>query len=205
MKWTVKQKERLSRMYPDMLTEKIAAMIGRSLSSVRNQAFLMGLKKSAAFNASIESGRLHKLTSAGSVHRFGKGHRTWNKGMKGLDIGGKQTRFKAGRKPQTWKPIGAERTDKDGVRWRKITDTGSKKDWRQVHVMAWEAVHGPLPADHVVVFFDKNKANISSSNLLAVTRPQLMSMNTIHRYPPELKRAMKLLKKVQRQIHEEQD
>jgi hypothetical protein len=200
MKWTPEQLAELRRIYPDRTAEDCARALGRSVSSIRNAAFLNGLNKSSQFLNSERSGRISDLTRFGRAYRFPKGHATWNRGMKGLDIGGKQTRFKAGDMPHNHRTVGSERVDRDGILWRKATDTRRKSDWKAVHVIEWEKVNGALPSGKVVIFADGNRRNFDPSNLLAVTRGELMQRNTVHRYPKEIARLVQLRGVLNRQI-----
>jgi hypothetical protein len=119
-----------------------------------------------------------------------------------------QTQFKAGRKPQTWKPIGSTRISKDGYLQRKVSDTGyPPRDWVGVHVLTWEKAHGPVPPGHIVAFKDRKKDNTVLENLELLSRRELMLRNTIHNYPPELAAVIRMngaLRRKIRSIHEEQ-
>lgn len=199
MKWTVSELAFLRSHYPNKTADEIARLLGRSVSSVRNAAHLNGLRKSEEFLISEASGRM--FADAGRAYRFQKGHTTWNRGMKGLDIGGKKTRFATGHMPQTHRPVGSERTDRDGILWRKVSDTRRKMvDWRAVHVIEWERANGPLPSGKIVIFQDGNRCNFDPANLLAVTRAELMKRNTVHRYPKEVARLVQLRGALNRQI-----
>jgi len=105
---------------------------------------------------------------------FKKGHKPWNKGMKGLDTGGKKTRFKKGNTPQTWVPVGTEVVDPDGYTKLKVADPNK---WRYKHRMIWEKHNGPIPKGHVVIFGDGDKRNFDPDNLLLVSRSQLARLN----------------------------
>lgn len=199
--WTTKQLTILRREYPHRHTERVARMVRHSLSATYQRALKEGLRKTAVYLAGIDSGRLSKLNQKGRAYRFQKGHKTWNKGLS-VDIGGEATRFQAGHRPQTWRPIGSERIDRDGILWRKVSDTRDRRsDWKAVHVMIWEAEHGPLPAGKFVVFADRNQKNFDPSNLVAVTRSENMRRNTYHRYPKEVARLIQLRGALNRQIH----
>lgn len=202
--WTRREAVFLKREYPNRQTKLIAADLDRSTGSVGQKALLMGLHKSAAFLSGNASGRLRNGTSTGSAHRFQKGHATWNKGMLGLDIGGKATRFKKGDKPHTWRPIGSERVTFDGILQRKLTDTGSTpRDWKAVHVMVWEEANGPVPPGHVVVFKNGDRTDRALENLECVSRPELMRRNSYHtRYPKEIGLAIQLRGALMRQINQ---
>lgn len=202
MKWSSKELAILRRDYPHMRTDALAKRMGRSISSVYNTAFLLGIKKTPEHLASEDSGRLTKMSRVGRAFCFPKGHQPWNKDRRWF-AGGRsaETRFKRGAMPQTWRPIGSERTDKDGILWRKVTDTRRKSDWKAVHVLAWEAVNGPLPRGKFVVFADRNQRNFDPENLLAVTRAENMLRNTVHRYPKEIQRLVQLRGALNRQIN----
>lgn len=89
---------------------------------------------------------------------------------------GRATRFKPGQMPHNGgRPVGAERVDYDGYTWVKVAlrkrDPRSAHDnWRQKHVVAYEAAHGEVPPGCNVVFADHDKGNFDPSNLVAVPR-----------------------------------
>lgn len=199
--WTHREIAVLRRMYPDMPTPRIARRLRRSLTATYQRARIEGLSKSPKYLASVESGRLRAMDQRGRAYRFQKGHKTWNKGLS-VDIGGKESRFTKGHRPQTWRPIGSERTDRDGILWRKVSDTGNKRaDWQPVHVLIWEAANGPLQRGKFVVFADRNQKNFDPANLIAVTRAENMRRNTYHRYPKEIARLIQLRGVLNRQIN----
>lgn len=175
--WSAADDAQLVEHWKTLPLGDVAQRMGRSTSSVYNRVQKLGLKRTDEYKAITGCGRIKK------------GSEPWNKGMKGWQAGGraKETQFKLGERPSnTWRPIGAERTSKDGVLFRKVADTGIKKtDWKAVHVIAWEEEHGPLPDGYIVVFKDKNRENVALDNLLALTRAENMLRNSIDRYPPE--------------------
>lgn len=101
----------------------------------------------------------HNLNS-GLNGRFNKGHKTWNKGMKGLDIGGKETRFKKGNIPSNYMPVGSERVNGDDYVDIKVADPNK---WIGKHVFIWEEHNGPVPEGHAIIFGDKNRRNFDIS------------------------------------------
>lgn len=206
--WSPEDTLILQALYPDQKAERIAEVLGRSVSGVYGKADQLGLQKSAAFYADAASGR--KNLTAGENTRFKPGHQTWNKG-KSWDSGGRshETRFKPGQKPHTWRPIGSERVTKEGYVQRKMTDTGyPPADWVAIHHLVWIEHHGPIPPKHRVVFRNRDKLDIRLENLELVSVAEVMRRNTIHRYPPELKSLIRLSAKIKRVIetqHEKQD
>ncbi|HHV35446.1 MAG TPA: HNH endonuclease [Syntrophomonadaceae bacterium] len=105
-----------------------------------------------------------------------KGHEPWNKGLKGINIGGKETQFKKGNMPKNYKPVGTEIVDADGYTKVKIADP---KQWKMKHVLIWEVAHGPVPEGHTVIFGDGNRQNLKLENLVLVSRAQLVRMNQL--------------------------
>jgi len=112
---------------------------------------------------------------------FKKGHVPWNKGLKGVNFGGKETQFKPGHKPHNWVPVGSERVNVDGyidVKVHDYTGKDSKKNWKGKHIITWERHHGrKVPDGHAVIFGDGNRRNFDPENLILVSRAQLARMN----------------------------
>ncbi|MHB0818520.1 HNH endonuclease signature motif containing protein [Stutzerimonas stutzeri] len=199
--WTADEIELLRERYPDEPTDSIATDLGRSVSMVYAKAKNLGLSKSDAFLASPLARRLDG--SLGISYRFGKGHEPWNKGKTGLPSTGRmaETQFRKGNKPGNWLPIGSHRTSQDGYLQRKVTDTGyPPRDWVSVHVLLWEERNGPVPPGHCLCFKDGNKQHITLDNLEFITRAERMRRNTIHRYPPELKDAIRTVGRLKQTI-----
>lgn len=202
--WSSTDLDLLKKLYPITRTERLARMLNLTVAKVYAKANVLGIKKSAEYLASEHSGRLR--AGQGGATRFKPGHVTWNKGMKGLEIGGKETRFKkghrGGRAVEVYKPIGSERISKDGYLQRKINDDMPlQKRWRGVHIIVWEEANGPLPAGHAVTFKDGNKKNITPNNLELVSRADLMKRNTYHNYGPEIAQLVQLKGAITRQIN----
>lgn len=190
--WTPEQVEQLKRLFPHESTKAVAEALGKSISTVNNKAYGLGLKKSRKYLESQKPGWL--TGEQGEDYRFKKGQEAWNKG-KSYVAGGRsaETRFKKGEKPHTWLPVGSERITKDGIRQRKVTDSGyPPNDWKSVHSLLWEEHHGPIPKGHVVVFRNGNREEIRIENLEMITRGELARRNSIHRYPEELKQLMRI-------------
>ena len=204
--WTDGQVETLVRLYPDTPTADIAEQLGVTVSRVYAKANLLGLKKSAAYFATPAACRIRNGDKIGVSTRFQSGHTTWNKGMKGLDIGGKETRFKPGHRggkaAQLYQPIGTERISKDGYLERKINDDMPlQKRWRAVHLLVWESANGPLPPGYAVTFKDGNKRNVILENLALISRADLMRRNTIHNWGPEIAELNLMRARLVRQIN----
>ena len=196
----------LKRMYPDHDTSEIAEVLRRTIGSIRGKADILGLRKSREWLASTASGRLQQGCGYGVSTRFQKGQQAWNKGLKGINLGGQAGQFqrgnRSGRALSRYKPIGFERLGKDGYLERKINDDMPfHRRWRAVHLLIWESVNGPLPSGCAVSFRDGNKLNLDLDNLQLVTRAELMARNSYHQYGPEISKLVQLRGALSRQIN----
>lgn len=216
--WSAQDVAGLTRRYPSEQTKVIAADLGRPIHTVYQKANSMGLKKDQAYLESDASGRLSGKDTRGLKSRFRKGQTPANKGLRrpGWSPGRMaETQFKAGEMrgaaQKNYVPIGTERISKDGYLERKVTDDHPvpARRWVAVHRLVWEAANGPIPAGHAVVFRKGMRtalpSEITKERLELVTRAELMRRNTIHRYPVELKKAIRLVGKLRRVIEEKAD
>ncbi|MBK6742482.1 MAG: hypothetical protein IPG66_05690 [Hydrogenophilales bacterium] len=78
--WTAGQLDLLRARYPDEKAAVLAAEIGVPVHAIYKKAYAFGLKKSAAFHANPDNGRLTAET--GNPSRFKPGHTAWNKGKR---------------------------------------------------------------------------------------------------------------------------
>jgi hypothetical protein len=197
--WNKYERWLLELHFPLRRTEWIARQLGRTYCSVVAQAAKMGLRKSEWFLQSDLNGRLKG--DRGKYTRFQKGQTTWNKG-KLYDAGGRsaETRFKPGHLPATTLHDGAItiRHDKRGVPYQHIrVDLGV---WVPLHVHRWREAHGKIPRRHCIVFRDGDTLNCDLENLECISREEHMRRNTIHRYPAEVKTAIRAFKKLEKAI-----
>lgn len=205
--WTADAVALLHRLYADTPTDQIAAQIGATPEQVYHKVQRIGLRKSAAYMATVAACRLRKGDNVGAATRFKPGLVPWNKGQKHPSTGRAiDTQFKPGNRSgkalEIYQPIGTERLSKDGYLERKIHDGWPlKRRWRAVHLLAWEAINGPLPAGHAVVFRDGNKRNIALDNLELVTRAELMRRNSVYRHGIEIAQLAMLRGKITKQIN----
>lgn len=222
--WTKRELAVIRREYPHKATKLIAATLRRPLSGVYRTANGLGVKKSAAFLASSESGRLTKLNAAGVAYRYPKGHVPANAGLRrpGYAPGRMaDTQFKKGRLPseaRNYKPIGSFRICADGLLERKVTDDPKivpARRWIGVHRLVWADANGPIPEGHAVVFKPGHATTdlekITLDVLELISRAELMRRNSYHtNYPKDIAQLIQLRGALQRQInrrvkHEKQD
>ncbi len=119
----------------------------------------------------------------GRTGQYEKGRTPENKGKKmPYNPNSAATQFKpgnrTGRANHVYKPIGTERISKDGYTERKIHDgLPMQSRWRTVHLIRWEAAHGPLPEGHCLKCLDGDKQNTDPSNWIAIPRALLPRLN----------------------------
>ncbi len=205
-KWTPLEVEVLRETYPFYPTLAIAQALKLRERQVFHKAKSLGLYKSEIYLQTCIAGRIQK-GERGRETRFQPGLVPWNKGCHFV-AGGRsaETRFKKGCRhgvaAMIYQPIGTERISKDGYLERKINDgMPFRKRWRAVHILNWEAVHGPLPKGHALVFRDGDKRNTAVDNLELITRAELMRRNTLHRYPKEIALLIQLKGQITRQLN----
>lgn len=189
MIWTATDDATLTSLYPTHTGPEIAALLGRTLPSIENRRTKLGLSKA---------------TNSGC---FSAEKVPWNKGTS-FNAGGRsiETQFKkgqlTGRAKEIAKPVGSERISKDGYLQRKINnDLPFHKRWRGVHIVNWEAINGPLPKGHALIFRDGNKQHTAVENLELIKRSDLMRRNSLHNYGEEIASAYQLKGAISRQIN----
>ena len=188
--WTLQETELLIEHYPHKSTKEVSEIIGKSVAQCYAKAFALQLHKTPEYLATEASGRLKK----GNVGtQFPKGNVPWNKGMKGLDIGGKETQFKKGNVPHNHRSVSQERIDDEGYTYIKIQEP---RKWVLKHRHIYEQHHGKLEPHMIVTFRDKNISNFDIENLEAITKVENMERNRITKYPKPIQDTIKTLNKL---------
>ena len=148
--------------------------------------------------------RLRRGDNVGADNRFAPGHAPWNKGTH-FAAGGRspETRFKSGQRPHNWRPIGTERTSKEGYLQVKLTDTQiTRSDYVCVHHLVWELHCGPIPDGYRVTFKDGDKTRVVIENLELVSISDMMRRNSYHtNYPKEVALVIQLRGALVRKIN----
>lgn len=188
---TMKEKMFLKRNYVKYTNHRLAQMMGRSEAAIQCHRRKFGLSKP-------------------NDGRYKKGAVPLNKGKKmppGWGGAGIKTRFKKGQKPKNTKYNGAIqiRHMRGGKPWKFIRIRLNK--WEELNRYNYKKFIGPIPSGKNVAFKNGDTLNCEPSNLFLETRQDNMLRNTIHRYPAEVKTAIRMVAKLKRKIktHEEQD
>lgn len=190
-RWTEAESEQLRQLYPTTLGKDLAKIFNCEVAQVYNRANKLGLNKDKEWLNDY-----YKKNYKGYERtQFQQGMKAWNKGMKGLQIGGKETQFKKGQPPHNTKPIGY-RSLRDGYLVERVD-----KGFEFVHVLLWKQHYGEIPKGMFVVFKDRNKNNITIDNLEIITRVEHMRRNHIQNLPEELKEVVHLKKSLTRKIN----
>lgn len=115
-------------------------------------------------------GNQHAKGSKPNSTAFGKGHKPWNKGKKGIHLSPK-SEFKKGQKSANHRPVGTKtvRIDKAGKErtWIKVDEP---KTWVLFAVFVWIQNNGEIPKGLILHHLDENTMNDLPENLALLTR-----------------------------------
>lgn len=191
--------------YATASTASIAQHIGHPAASVYRLANKMGLRKSEAYLATAASGRMGKGSTLGASTRFQKGHATHNKGKRMPEhIRAKVARtwFAKGNLPHNTKEDGYTSIRKDSSGRHYIFIRTALGVHVHLHRKLWTDAHGAVPKGHCIAFRDGDSMNCTLENLECITLAERMSRTTIHNYPPDMRKAMRVLGKLRKTIRE---
>ncbi|CAB4144424.1 HNH nuclease [uncultured Caudovirales phage] len=202
--WTEQELKFLKDNYSDMQTKDIATILGRKISGVYGKAYELKIGKSKKYMKAMLERESKRLAEFGKNYQFKKGNLPYNYGQKmskEMYDKLKPTMYKKGNKPTNIKKKGDERIDHEGYTYVKLADS----NWVLKHRLIWEDVNGPIPADSIVIFIDKNITNFDIKNLQLITKAENMLRNTIHQYPEPIQSIIKLNNKLKKQINAKQN
>lgn len=179
----------------------------KALAEKMNRSFTGITGRLKAMNLQIPGEIIQQRKNIG---RFKPGATPINKGKKQIEFMSaetiertKKTRFKKGQLPHNTKKDGEivirhnhlDRNEKP-YKWIRV----KLGHWMMLQRYVWEQKHGKLPKGAIVRFKDGNTMNCSIRNLTLITQAKNMELNSIVRYPTEIRTSMHLLSKLNKKI-----
>ncbi|NLA67198.1 MAG: HNH endonuclease [Gammaproteobacteria bacterium] len=211
--WTPEAEAELSRRYESETAAAIAADIGCTEHALYMKAHALGLRKSSDWARECTRRRWAEGRHENSRAGLAKG-RGWNTGLPQSEWMAPQaaaaTQFRPGEMPYNWVPVGSYRVTTAGDLEQKVADDRtpgmSRRNWKPVRVLVWEAAHGPVPKGHVVRFRDGKAttelAAITPDILECITRAENMKRNSFwENLPPDVARLVQLRGALNRKIN----
>jgi hypothetical protein len=189
----------IKRKYLTVPIKRLADQMGRGQGVIRRRIGQLGL---------IIPNEIIKKRKVDS--QIKKGNVPLNKGRKMKKSVYKKcapTMFKKGHLPANTKPRNGVITIRHDHKKRKnpkpykyIRIAIGK--WYPLHQYKWEKKYGKVPKGYCLWFKDGNSLKPYLNNLELITRAEDMRRNTIHRYPMEVKKAIRINSKLKKKIRE---
>lgn len=101
-------------------------------------------------------------------------------------------------KPANTLRVGAIQLRKNGYLWVKH---GEPRKWMQLHIRNWEEANGPVPPGMALKFKDGDRTNCAINNLDLIHRSELLTQNSIHNLPKEIKELIHLRIRIVKHIN----
>lgn len=199
-RWTAAESQRLRALYAHAAMADICAELNATPRQVYTHAESLDLKRPPDWRSTQAGCALLRPENQEAVRR--SHFKVGIAPSDGQHPNSVAWRFTAEQLRGRGHPIGAE-VKRGGIWRRKVRMTGERgKDWRPVHVLNWEAVHGPVPPGHNLFFRDGNADNTAVENLECLPLADAMARNTSGRYPPELRSVIAVKGKLTRTINQ---
>jgi len=191
--------------YPITLSSELAKRYNCSIYKINNISTKYGLKKDIEFIAEVARKNMQREDHPAKQYWIQKGTTPPNKGKKQTEYMTPEaiaktakTRFKKGNTPHNHKPVGYQRITQDGYIEIK---TEEPNIFKLKHRLVWEKEFGEIPAGHNIQFKDGNRLNCELENLYIITRADQVNINnSINRYPDDIKKAIRMLAKLNKQL-----
>lgn len=161
--WKQQDLEELAKDSASMITAQLVEKWGVTGSSIWTQLNKMGLKAQPTpyLNKGI----------------FQKGHKTWNKGLRGFKAS-PTTSFKKGHVPANVVPIGTiRRRYHKRDRWYYHLIKVAKNEWIHYQRYVWLQAYGSIPEGKVIHFVNGDREDFRLENLKAVSRHEILVAN----------------------------
>jgi hypothetical protein len=173
-KWTPEKVEYLKAHYATNENKGLAKALETSYNAVLQKASKLGLKKSEEYIKEI-----NLINNAKT--RFKKDVPPWNKGKRGLRLGGVAGYFKPGHVPHNIKYDGYIRINfssrKKGSKPCLLIRIAVGK-WIPYSHYVWKQWYGEIPEGRIICFKNGNWLDVRLENLEAITRRELRIRNS---------------------------
>lgn len=198
--WTEKEIKLLFKLYPKTETKKLEKVFKRTATAISQKAQALKLHKDPEFKKQMLQESIKRLQDSGKANRFKKGNRPWNDGLAGKGIFKPNVgSFKKGNMPHTTRPVGSQRLDKEGY----IIEKQEDGRWIRLQVKEWEKHYGKIPPKHYLRLKVKDKTCTDINQMFVVSFKENIELNSINRYPSELRKIIITLAKFKKKIRNE--
>ena len=181
-RWTAIEIQHLKQLYPTTPNDILCAQFKVSLKKLYNAAKQYNIKKTPEY-LKTNGGQIKKGEYIGSNTTFKPGNVPFNKGKKmkeyitpELAEKIKQTCFKPGHLPKNTKYDGAITIRHYKGKPYKYIRVGLAQ-WMPLHQYLYQCHIGHIPKGHVVIMKDGDSMNTELSNLLLISRKDLVILN----------------------------
>lgn len=194
-RYTQEQIEYIGSICGGRLKSEIREMFNEQFGASVTNSSIRSIMERNGFKSGLQG-------KAGAATHFKKGHKPWNKDVKGLQLGGDAGWFKKGHDHWKTLPLGSE-TVHEGQLWVK---TAQPSEWTRKHLHVWREAHGEIPEGMVIRFKDGNKLNVELDNLFMVEHRVMTSVvrRKLDSSIPEVKVAIHNLAKLQLTISDKE-
>lgn len=197
--WSAEDIATLRRMYKSHHVHEIADALGRSFYSTERKARDLRLYKKPRLWLPKEDQVIRaKYAEGWSTGQIGsllsRPSRSVSKRLARLGI----------RRPKIVHPIGQERIDRDGIAWRKVSNTvgADLANWRRVDHIQWEEANGPIPDEYTLMVINKYLPR-TPSNMRLMRKDELWEVATGNWLPPELRELAVLKRQIEREAQKQ--
>ena len=165
-----------------LLTEEQEYFVRKNIKGIGNKELTKMINEKFNLDIQVSQKKFWKRNrrlSSGLDGRYQKGHIPANKGKHHAITGRMgETIFKAGHRPKNWVPVGTIRGKTDGYLYKKVKNDGPVQErWKSLHRIIWEEAKGPIPKGHKLIFLDRNRKNVTLSNLALVSLQESLEIN----------------------------
>jgi hypothetical protein len=74
------------------------------------------------------------------------------------------------------------------------------KKWIRKEILIWEEVYGKIPKGSILRVINPLLNKYDINNLMLISKGEHMKLNTVHRFPEELKKTIRSLTKLKKTI-----